>query len=198
MPTTASDDPLTDELRQRLSADTNIEGEHEAPMVIVARSFIETLARQASRTYSTVFDIETAKQLGRNAAEQVIAAAAWDEVIGERLDTTEVREMLRVSRQALAKRQQSGSLIALEGLRTSWYPAWQFDREQRCIRPAVAKIVAAFRRHLDEADPVLIAAWATTPQPDLSGRTPAHWLSDGRDNEQLVRAASRAAVRLAQ
>ncbi|WP_419837791.1 hypothetical protein [Candidatus Poriferisodalis sp.] len=198
MPTTASDDALTDALRQRLTVGENVQSEHEAPMVIVAQSFIDSLARQSGHKYTTVIDDETARRMGSTAAEQVMAVAAWEAAIGDRLDTTQVRELLGISRQALAKRQRSGSLIALEGQRTSWYPVWQFDREQRRVRPIVADIIAAFGEYLDEADPVVIAAWATTPQLDLGDRTPAQWIADANDDEQLTRAARRAAVRLAQ
>lgn len=198
MPMTASDDALTEALRRRLATGGDARSEHEAPMVLVARSFIDALARQANRTYSTVFDDETAELLGRAAADQVVVAAAWDEAIGDRLDTTQVRELLGISRQALAKRKLSGSLLALEGQRTSWYPVWQFDREQRRVQPVIVGIIAAFREHLGEADPVLIAAWATTPQEDLDEQTPAQWIEAIQDSERLMLSARRAAVRLAQ
>ena len=198
MPATASNEALTVALRQCLIAGMGTPAGRELPLIIVAQSFVATLAGLAERT--STFDIgdEAAERIGREAAERAIAASAWDTAIGERIDTTHVCRLLDVSRQALAKRQQSGSLIGLAGRRIRWFPAWQFDREQRSIRPVVADIVSAFREHLGKADPVLIAAWATTPQDDLDGRTPAQWAVGGNDGEQLTRAAHRAAVRLAQ
>lgn len=107
--------------------------------------------------------------------------------------------MLGVSRQALAKRQKHGSLIGLAGRRSTLFPAWQFDQAKRAVRPVVADITAAFRDELGNADPAVIASWATTPQhEDLAGSTPADWIANGTDAEWAVRAACRAASRLAQ
>lgn len=198
MPTSARDEALLEALRQSLAALGETADGLDPPTVIIAQNFISALAGLGHRTSGLDTAPETAERIGREAAEQAVVACAWDTAVGERIDTTEASRLLDVSRQALAKRQSTGSLVGLPGRRTSWYPTWQFDYTERRIRPEVTKIVAAFREHLDEADPVLIAAWATTPQADLGDRTPAQWLADRRDEEQLMRAASRAAVRLAQ
>lgn len=143
-------------------------------------------------------DPEEASRLGQRAAENVLAAAQWSSVVGDRIDTTQVAAMLGVSRQALAKRQQSGSLLGLAGDGTTWYPTWQFDETEECIRPEVRDLIGAFRDRLDNVDPLLIAAWATTnQQEDLDGSTPAQWLRTGRNPEQLRQSAERAAARLA-
>ena len=198
MPAAASDETLTEALRQRLIAGTDTAAGPVPPMVIVAQSFVAALEGLAERTNSLDIGREAAERIGREAAEQAVAASAWDGAVGERIDTTQACRLLGVSRQALAKRQHSGSLIGLAGRRISWFPAWQFDHEQRCIRPVVADIVSVFRKHLGHADPVLIAAWATTAQDDLDGCTPAQLAAAGNDGEQLTRAAHRAAARLAQ
>ncbi|MCY3925859.1 MAG: hypothetical protein OXG52_10220 [bacterium] len=161
----------------------------------VADSFVEALAADAALLGK--LDDEEAVRLGRRAAAQVLAAARWSQVVGDRLDTTQVARLLGVTRQALAKRQHTGSLLGLPGDGTTWYPTWQFDSDEGCIRPEVRDVLGAFRDRLDEFDPLVVAAWATTPQDeDLAGETPAQWLRAGRDQDQLRRAAERAAARL--
>ena len=161
----------------------------------VTDSFVEALTADAMLLGK--LDVEEANRLGRRAAAQVLAAARWSQIIGDRLDTTQVSRLLGITRQALAKRQNTGSLLGLPGDGTTWYPTWQFDIDQARIRPEVRDLIGAFRDRLDDIDSLVIAAWATTPQEeDLAGETPAQWLRAGRDPDQLRQAAERAAARL--
>ena len=138
-------------------------------------------------------------KIGNDAAEAAVSALAWSDAVGERYDTSQVCRMLSVTRQALAQRQQKGSLIGLPGNRTTWCPAWQFDVRTRRIRSVVPDVVAAFREHLDPCSSAVIAAWATNPQPeDLAGSTPADWIRQGRNEQMVVTAAGRAAEYFAQ
>lgn len=163
----------------------------------VIDGFVEVLAADAEQLDQ--LDAHEATRLGRRAASQALAAARWSQVVGDRLDTTQVTRLLGVSRQAVAKRRQTGSLLGLPGDGTTWYPTWQFDTAEARIRPGVRDLIGAFRDRLDEVDPLVIAAWATTPQDeDLTGHTPAQWLRAGRDPDHLRRAAARAAARLTQ
>ncbi len=143
---------------------------------------------------------DEACELGAKAAEAVVASARWSRLVGDRIDTSEASRVLGISRQALSKRQASGSLLGLPGHNTTWYPTWQLDIENESIRPEVRDIVGAFRDALGKgADPFLIASWASTTQhEDLNGSSPAEWLADGKDIEQLRQAAQRAAERSAQ
>ncbi len=162
----------------------------------VADSFVEQLTAAAELLGK--LDDEEAARLGRRAAAQVLASARWSQVVGDRLDTTQVTQLLGVTRQALAKRQSTGSLLGLPGDGTTWYPTWQFDIDAARIRPEVRDLIGAFRDRIDDVDPLVVAAWVTTPQDeDLAGETPAQWLRAGRDADQLRRAAERAAGRLA-
>ena len=79
----------------------------------VIDGFVETLTTDADLLRE--FDAHDAKRLGPRAASQVLAAARWSQVVGDRLDTTRVTRLLGVTRQALAKRQQTGSLLGLPG-----------------------------------------------------------------------------------
>jgi hypothetical protein len=161
----------------------------------VADVFVEELTSHAELLGK--LDDEEAMRLGRRAAADVLAGARWAQVVGDRLDTSQVTQLLGVTRQALAKRQQTGSLLGLPGDGTTWYPTWQLDSDKGRIRPEVRDVLGAFRDRLDGMDPLVIAAWATTPQDeDLAGETPAQWLRAGRDQDQLRRAAERAAARL--
>ena len=161
----------------------------------VTDSFVEALTADAALLGK--LDVEEAKRLGRRAAAQVLAAARWSQIVGDRLDTTQVSRLLGITRQALAKRQNTGSILGLPGDGTTWYPSWQFDMNEARLHPEVRDLIGAFRDRLDDVDPLVIAAWATTPQDeDLVGETPAQWLSAGRDSDQLRRAAERAAARL--
>lgn len=162
----------------------------------VTNAFLEELTTNADAVGK--LDEEEAARLGQRAAERVLAAARWSQVVGDRLDTTQVTRLLGITRQALAKRQKAGSLLGLAGDGTTWYPTWQFDSDAASIRPEVRDVIGAFRDRLDDVDPLIIAAWASTPQDeDLAGDTPADWLRAGRDPDQLRRAAERAAARLA-
>ena len=183
-------DEVVRELRQRRDSDVGL-----SAAASVADSFVEVLTADAR--WLGKLEADEAVRLGRSAAEKVLAAARWSQVVGDRLDTTQVARLLGVTRQALAKRQQTGSLLGLPGDGTTWYPTWQFDTAEARIRPEVRDLIGAFRDRLDDFDPYVIAAWATTPQDeDLAGETPAQWLQAGRDQDQLRRAAERAAARL--
>jgi hypothetical protein len=129
-------------------------------------------------------------RLARQAAARVVSSLQWSKAVGERWSTEQVCELLGVTRQALASRRKSGSLIALEGTGTSWYPTWQFDAAEGQVRPVVLQLVGAFREALDErATPRLIASWATTPNVELGWVTPATWIVSGGADQAVVEAA---------
>ena len=164
----------------------------------LATAFIERLLDDYADIEN--IDRDEAERLGELAAEEAINAARWSQIIGDRIDTTAVTDLLGITRQALAKRQASGSLLGIPGRSTTWYPTWQFDRHRRQIRPEVRDVIRAFRNVLgNDVDPLHVAAWALTVQhEDLEGQTPANWLAEKRDTDQLRQAARRTAERLAQ
>jgi hypothetical protein len=137
----------------------------------------------------------------RTAASDVLAPLIWARAVGESWDTHRTSQFLEVSRQALHKRVVNGSVLGIPGERTTWFPVWQFDFAQRSVRPEVRAVVGAFQSKLGrDLDPLVIASWATTEQPeDLLGNTPAQWLEGASfEASQVVVAAKRAAARLAQ
>lgn len=147
---------------------------------------------------STLIDAMTesdAQAFGRAAARRAYAPLVWRAVAGDALDTTAVRKMLGVSRQALAERVERGTALGLPGERTTLYPVWQFDGAD--IRPVIADIIAAFRDALgDDVDPLIVVSWADAPQPELDGATPAAWVAEGRDEKPVIVAAERTAQTL--
>ena len=174
------------------------EGSVNERVALLVDAFLERLS--PARHEIDEIDADEARELGTRAAEEAIAGARWSRLVGDRIDTSEVAELLGVTRQALSKRQTSGSLLGLPGRGTTWYPTWQLDTEKKEIRAEVRHIIGAFRDSLGkEADPFLIASWASTAQhEDLDGLSPAEWLAQGNDLDDLRQAARRAAERLAQ
>lgn len=165
---------------------------------VVASAFLDGLkAAQAELGESLrLMPAEDLVRLGQDAAREIVSSLQWSAAVGERLDTTAVTSMLGISRQALANRRASGSLIALEGTGTSFWPTWQFDRSDGAVsvRPVVLQVVSAFREYLGErADSFLIASWASTSQDELEGATPAEWISAGKDDDRVIEAAVQAA-----
>lgn len=174
------------------------EGSVNERVALLVDAFLERLS--PARREINEIGADEARELGAKAAEEAIASARWSRMVGDRIDTSEAAELLGVTRQALSKRQTSGSLLGLPGRSTTWYPTWQLDIDKKEIRSEVRHIIGAFRGSLGkEADPFLIASWASTAQhEDLDGLSPAEWLAQGNDLEDLRQAAQRTAERLAQ
>lgn len=168
---------------------------------VMAAAVVEGVVAELEQCQEQIAELteQEANELGHSAGEQIAAAVAWSLIVGDRLDTSEVARMLGVTRQALAKRQRSGSLLGLRGRATTWFPVWQFDTRERCVRPVTADLIAAFREHLGDVDPVLVASWATTAQDeDLGGATPSEWIESRPDHRRMIESAHRATARLAQ
>ncbi|MFD9107632.1 hypothetical protein [Streptomyces bottropensis] len=137
---------------------------------------------------------EDAYDSGYEAAHAALAPIAWSKAVGDRIDTGKAQELLGITRQALAKRVTSGSLLGLPGRGTTYYPSWQFDSSRRAIRPEVRKILRFFSER-GEGDPYMIATWMMAPNRDLDGAKPAEWLQDGREVNRLLQAARQVAER---
>ncbi len=131
-------------------------------------------------------------------AEQLSAARAAREdtrtaVLGQILDGALTREQaavrLGVTAQAVSERLKARKLIALRRGREWRLPVWQFGMDDAL--PGLADLITAW-----PGTPIGLSAWATTPSPDLDGRTPAEMLArrDGVERVlALVEAISAAA-----
>ena len=72
---------------------------------------------------------------------------------------------------------------------------WQFDLDAHEVRSVTAEIIAAFHNELGAVDPLVIASWATTDQPELA-MSPEEWLAAGKDPTEVTRIARRTASEL--
>ncbi len=159
--------------------------------------FTERLATLVGRHPEAVghLDLDEARELGARGADADLAPLIWAAAVGERWPTTTVTDFLGVTRQALHKRVVNGTALGLPGRGTTLFPVWQFDLGAHEVRPLVAEVITAFRDELGPVEPLLIASWATTDQPEL-GMAPEEWLANGKDPTELVRIARRAASEL--
>ena len=138
---------------------------------------------------------DEARQLGAQGAEAAVAPLIWAAAVGERWSTTTVAEFLHVTRQALHKRVVKGTALGVPGRGTTWFPVWQFDLDVHEVRSVVAEIIAAFRDELGAVEPLVIASWATTDQPELA-MSPEEWLAARKDPTEVARIARRTASEL--
>jgi hypothetical protein len=120
---------------------------------------------------------------------------AWERALGELLTIAEARVLLGgISREALRKRVVSGSAIALrDDAGLIRYPRWQFDAASGAPFGAVKQLNELFGEA--RLDSWTLAAFATTPQPELDDRTPVDALGDA-DLKPLLLSAHRAVAEL--
>lgn len=120
----------------------------------------------------------------------MLAGGAWERALGELLTSAEARILLGgVSREALRKRVLSGSVLALrDEADLIRYPRWQFDAANSAPFGAIKDLNEIF----DEAglDGWTLAAFATSPQPELDERAPVDAFGDA-DLEPLLLSAHR-------
>lgn len=158
----------------------------------------EELDRVASLLDEQLADEGEAFELGQEAGRAVIGPLLLRQLLGDdRFDTAAVARLLQVTRQALHKRVRAGSLLAVPGRGTTWYPAWQFDTDNRSIRPAAQAVLTAWSEVHGSFDPETVLAWANSSQPEFPECTPAEWIEENGDEEVVVMAARRAARELA-
>ncbi len=105
--------------------------------------------------------LATARLRGLEAREQILSAE------GGMLSVERVSEHLRISRQAVDKRRQTGKLIGLGIGRHGYaYPAWQFD--ERGVLPGLEEVLKSMLIR----DPWMQAAFFLSGDPRLQGSTP--------------------------
>lgn len=139
---------------------------------------------------------EVARELGRDAARSVVAPLVWRDRLGETLNTTQVATYLKLSRQALAKRMQAGTILGLPGRGTTLYPVWQFKPRLDEVRDEAREILKIFADEPGGLNPYTVAAWMRTSSEDLHGLTPEEWLREKHDPEPVYDAARRMVGRL--
>lgn len=104
-------------------------------------------------------------------------------VEGGSIKVGEVRNILGISRQAIARRREQGKLLALPLSRTFLFPAWQFSAKG--MRPGMEEVLLALR----DLDPWMQLAFLLTPNGRLEGKTPLEELRRNKKSD-VVKAAS--------
>lgn len=99
--------------------------------------------------------------------------------------TSQVAEFLEISRQAINKRVQNRKMLGYPGGGSTLFPVWQFDVENRRVRPEVPAFLAAFA---EDVGPHAIAQWSIT-RIDESDRTPVDLLLCPDSEEDALRLA---------
>lgn len=158
--------------------------------------FIEGV-RTIPHDVSVNLDPLQARQMGLDAAYAALAPMIWAEKVGETLDTTEATRLLKVSRQALAKRVAAGTLLGLPGRGTTHYPTWQFDFENGSLRPEAREIFEIFVTELGKLDAYALSVWMNSPSTSFGGIAPCEWIEKKRDPRPVLDAVRRVAGRLA-
>lgn len=110
-------------------------------------------------------------------------------VVEASLTRTEAAELLDISEQAVLDRLDAGDLIGLKKGREWRLPAWQFSPDaERGFLSGLAALRAVF-----PGGAVSMTEWATAPNVELGGATPAEELAAGRV-DVVVRAAATASA----
>lgn len=124
-----------------------------------------------------------AAEAGRRAALKAVAGAVWADAIGPFYDTEGVMTLLGgVSKQAVNDRVRRHRLLALRtGSGRLVYPVAQFDDEQ--VVDGLGAVLDVLVP--DSTEAWTVAAWLTTPDPDLADRTPLGALRAGHHSDVL-------------
>lgn len=159
-----------------------------------ANAFEETLDELGFR--DRLSELGDLAALGRRAALLAVAGELWGQHLGPLLDADQVAGLLGVrSRQAVSDLARRSRLLALDAAAgRKLYPALQFAPNGRPW-DELAPILEIFAEVA--ATPYTTASWLASPNPNLDGKTPLDWLRSGRESEELLQAARRAASRLA-
>ena len=127
-----------------------------------------------------------AVEAGRRAALRAVAGAMWTDAVGPFYSTEGVMSLLGgISKQAVNDRVRRHRLLALRtGAGRLVYPTAQFhdDRVIGGLGDVLDVLVP------DDTEAWMVASWLTTPDPDLSGRTPIEALQAG-DRDDVLQAA---------
>lgn len=133
-------------------------------------------------------------------AERMLAAlpasSAWNEALGPFYTTPQVARLLGdISRQAVASRRSSHSLVALRTADDQWvYPAFQFDPRHGTL-PGLADLWAVLVG--SEEERWTLARWLVAEQDELGGRSVVEALRSGVSTKELLPLVRDAARRFA-
>jgi hypothetical protein len=159
----------------------------------------EDILRRSFEADPTLKDVEIdlAELIAEEAARMTVGSLRWRLATGESITTKDLTLRWQVTRQAIAKQVKTGHLLGVPGRTTTYFPTWQFDETTSEVRPVVIAILKVFAKYCGQVDPMVIASWAATPQPELHGLSPRDWIERRRNSRPLLKAAEATARGLA-
>lgn len=122
-------------------------------------------------------DLAAARRHGQDAVD-----AALRQAFDGALTRDQAAELLGVTPQVVSKRLAAGRLISLQRGRIHRLPAWQFHERQAL--PELPELIEHY-----PGTPLSLTVWATSPNPDLGGLTPAAALTCRNKVGEVVAAA---------
>jgi hypothetical protein len=133
----------------------------------------------------------------RRAARHTIAEQAWEQRLGDLLETSDVEALLSVSRQQVSALAKADRLIVLKKDGRHRFPAWQFAGTDAQQRACLAK---AHREFVGTAgySPWTAASWFLSEHGSLGDQDPVAFLRTGGACDDVLTAARRDAARAAQ
>lgn len=123
--------------------------------------------------------IAAARSSGEAAVDQSLEHALRDA-----LTRDEAARRLGITPQAVSKRRAAHALVALRRGREWRLPSWQFHEDG--VLPGLDLLIAAY-----PGTPLALSIWATTPNADLDGLTPAQAMLTARSVEWVLSEAVR-------
>jgi hypothetical protein len=165
----------------------------EAPMTRIVQALIDLAGADAETLLRALVEvaeddedmfasIRQADPLAQAKIRGLLAKRDLVQAEGGCLTASDAAELLGLSRQAVDKRRQSGSLLAVAiGRRGYLYPAWQFGDGVSTLLPRV-------REAMGDADPWSQIRFFVSPNSALAGRSPVAALRQG-NSEEVERAA---------
>lgn len=105
--------------------------------------------------------------------------------------TPQVVKFLGISRQAINRYVRNRKMLGYPGSGVTLFPVWQFDSENRRIRPEVPEFLAAFD---DDIAPHAIAQWSVTTIDEID-RSPTELLLCPETKDDALRLAGAYAAR---
>ena len=109
---------------------------------------------------------------------------ALEQALRGALTRDEAAARLGISPQAVSKRRAARHLVALRRGREWRLPTWQFHEDG--VLPGLHLLIGAY-----PGTPLSLTTWATTPNPDLDGRTPAQAILTARGVDWVLSDAVR-------
>jgi hypothetical protein len=108
---------------------------------------------------------------------EAVRKQALDDALDGALTRAEVSDRLHITPQAVSKRLANRQLVAVKHGGKPRFPLWQFTDDD--VIAGVDMLVDAF------PSTVALSSWATSPSPDLDGRTPSEELKTPRGRTRV-------------